>query len=188
MKSIKNRIIGVITIVAITALAAIAAPGASNESAGGDQQVVKKVQHELATLPYYGVFDNLAYRVDGNTVTLYGQVVQGVTRSDAEQRVAKVSGVERVINNIEVLPPSPFDDQLRLRTYRTVFRTGGLYRYAMGANPSIHIVVKGGHVTLEGVVANQADANLANIAANSVPGVFSVTNNLRSERSGKRAY
>jgi hyperosmotically inducible protein len=188
MKAIKNRIIGVIAIVAIAAVAAIAAPGASNESGGGDQQVAQKVRHELVTLPYYGVFDNLAYEIDGNTVTLYGQVVRGVTRSDAGHRVAKISGVERVVNNIEVLPLSSFDDQIRVRTYRTIFNMGGLYRYAMGANPSIHIVVKGGHVTLEGVVANQADANLANIAARSVPGVFSVTNNLRSERSEKRAY
>jgi len=188
MKAIKNRIIGVIAIVAITALAAIAAPAASNEAGGSDQQVEKKVRHELVTLPYYGVFDNLAYKVDGNTVTLYGQVVQPVTRSDAEHRVAKISGVERVVNNIEVLPLSSFDDQIRVRAYRTIFRTGGLYRYAMGANPSIHIVVKGGHMTLEGVVANEGDANLANIAARSVPGVFSVTNNLRSERSEKRAY
>jgi hyperosmotically inducible protein len=188
MKVIKNRIIGLVAIIAIAAVAAIAAPVASNESGAGEQQVSKKVRHELVTLPYYGVFDNLAYKVEGNTVTLYGQVVQPATRSDAEHRVAKIDGVERVINNIEVLPLSPFDDQIRVRAYRTIFRTGGLYRYALGANPSIHIVVKGGHLTLEGVVANEADAQLANIAARNVPGVFSVTNNLRSERSEKRAY
>ena len=188
MKAIKNRITGVVAIIVIAAVAAIAAPAASNETGVGEQQVEKKVRHELVTLPYYGVFDNLAYKIDGNTVTLYGQVVRPSTRSDAEHRVAKINGVERVINNIEVLPLSPFDDEVRVRTYRTIFRTGGLYRYALGANPSIHIVVKGGHVTLEGMVANEADARLANIAANSVPGVFSVTNNLRSERSEKRAY
>jgi hyperosmotically inducible protein len=188
MKTIKNRIIGVLAILMIATVAAIAAPGASNETGAGEQQVAKKVRHELVTLPYYGVFDNLAYKIEGSTVTLYGQVVQASTRSDAEHRVAKIDGVERVINNIEVLPLSSFDDEVRIRTYRTIFRTGGLYRYAMGANPSIHIVVKGGHVTLEGVVANEADAQLANIAANSVPGVFSVTNNLRAERGGKGAY
>src|SRR5437868_1106963 len=102
MKAIKNRIIGVIAIVAIAAVAAIAAPGASNETGGSDQQVAQKVRHELVTLPYYSVFDNLAYKIDGNTVTLYGQVVRAVTRSDAEHRVAKISGVERVVNNIEV--------------------------------------------------------------------------------------
>ena len=189
MKAIKKRIIGLVAIIAIAAVAAVAAPVASNEAGAGEQQVSNKVRHELVTLPYYGVFDNLAYKVDGNTVTLYGQVVRPSTRSDAEQRVAKISGVERVINNIEILPLSSFDDEVRIRTYRTIFRTGGLYRYALGANPSIHIVVKGGHVTLEGVVANEADAQLAYIAASSVPGVFSVTNNLRAERSsGKRSY
>ena len=121
-------------------------------------------------------------------MTLYGQVVRPSTRSDAEHRVAKISGVERVINNIEVLPLSSFDDDVRIATYRTIFRMGGLYRYALGANPSIHIVVKGGHVTLEGVVANEGDARLANIAANSVPGVFSVTNNLRVERKSRGSY
>jgi hypothetical protein len=111
-----------------------------------------------------------------------------MTRTDAERRVARISGVERVINNIEVLPLSSFDDSIRVRTYRTLFRTGGLYRYALGANPSLHIIVKGGHLTLEGVVANEGDSRLAYITARSVPGVFSVTNNLRVERSEKRAY
>src|SRR3954451_16239449 len=132
MKAIKNRIIGVVAIIVIAAIAAIASPTASNETGVGEQQVAKKVRHELVTLPYYGVFDNLAYKVDGNTVTLYGQVVRPSTRSDAEHRVAKISGVERVINNIEVLPLSSFDDEIRVRTYRTVFRMGGLYRYALG--------------------------------------------------------
>jgi hyperosmotically inducible protein len=95
--------------------------------------------------------------------------------------VAKVPGVARVVNNIEVLPLSSFDDAIRVRTYRAVFRTSSLYRYALGANPSIHIVVNRGRVTLEGVVANKMDSQLAYIAANSVPGVFGVTNNLRVE-------
>lgn len=188
MKAIQNRIIGVVAIIAIAAVAALATPGASNEPGAGEQQIVKKVRHELVTLPYYGVFDNLAYRVDGNTVTLYGQVVRASTRSDAGRRVAKIEGVGRVVNQIEVLPLSSFDNELRVRAYRTIFRTGGLYRYAMGANPSIHIVVKGGHLTLEGVVANEGDKRLAGIAANGVSGVFSVTNNLRTERSQKGAY
>jgi osmotically-inducible protein OsmY len=188
MKAVKNRIISMVAILAIAVVAAIAAPAASNDGSAGDEQVAKKVRHELVTLPYYGVFDNLAYKVEGNTVTLYGQVVEATTRSDAEHRVAKIDGVERVINNIEVLPLSSFDNEIRVRAYRTIFRTGGLYRYAMGANPSIHIVVKGGHLTLEGVVDNDGDAQLAYIAARNVPGVFSVTNNLRSERSIKGAY
>jgi hyperosmotically inducible protein len=164
-------------VLAISASAAIAGPTESRSQ----QQIMKQVRHELLTLPYYGVFDNLAYKVEGNTVTLYGQVVQPSTRGDAARRVARIEGVSQVVNNIEVLPLSSFDDNLRYRTYRTVFRTGGLYRYAMGANPSVHIVVNHGHVTLEGVVANKMDSQLAYIAARGVSGAFSVTNNLRVE-------
>jgi hyperosmotically inducible protein len=139
----------------------------------------ERIRKELVTLPYYGVFDNLAYQVNGNTVVLYGQVVRPSTRKDAERRVARIEGVDRVINQVEVLPLSPFDDSIRRRVYQAVFSTGGLYRYAQGANPSIHIVVKNGHVTLEGVVSNRGDSQLAYMAANRVPGVFSVTNHLR---------
>ena len=142
---------------------------------------MEKVRKELASLPYYGVFDNLEYKIEGNTVTLYGQVVKPVTRSDAERRVARLEGVDHVINNIQVLPLSGFDDSIRRREYRSIFGSGSLYRYAMGANPSIHIIVRNGNVTLEGVVANRMDSQLAYMAANRVPGVFSVTNNLRVE-------
>jgi hyperosmotically inducible protein len=137
-----------------------------------------RVRKELVTLPYYGVFDNLSYQINGNTVVLYGQVVRPSTRTDAERRVSRIEGVERVVNNIQVLPLSPFDDSIRRRVYQAVFSTGGLYRYAQGANPSIHIIVNRGHVTLEGFVSNRGDSQLAYIAANRVPGVFSVTNNL----------
>src|SRR5918911_1757498 len=187
MRTIKNRIIAIAATLAIAASAAFAAPATSNDQGLGEQQVAKKVRKELVTLPYYGVFDNLAYKVEGSTVTLYGQVVQPVTRKDAERRVARIQGVERVVNNIEVLPLSSFDDSIRLRTYRTLFNAGGLYRYALGANPSLHIIVKGGNVTLEGVVADEGDSRLAYIMARSVPGVFSVTNNLRVEHGEKRA-
>ena len=144
-------------------------------------QLERRVRHELVTLPYYGVFDNLAYSVNGGNVTLYGQVVRPSTRSDAERRVRKLPGVTRVVNNIEVLPLSSFDDDVRLATYRSIARMGGLYRYLQGVNPSLHIVVGRGHVTLEGVVANSGDRTLAYHAANRVPGVFSVKNNLRVE-------
>src|SRR6202008_2411351 len=105
---------------------------------------------------------------------LYGQVLKPITRQDAEKRVSRIEGVDRVVNNIEVLPLSGFDDSIRVRAYRSIFRTGGLYRYAMGANPSIHIIVKNGRITLEGVVSTQLDSRLANIAATGVSGVFSV--------------
>jgi hyperosmotically inducible protein len=109
--------------------------------------------------------------------------VRPSTRSSAEKRIKKIEGVERVVNNIEVLPVSTFDDSIRRRAYRAVFRSGSLYRYALGANPSIHIIVNRGHITLEGVVSNQMDSQLAYMAARGVPGAFSVTNNLRIERN-----
>ncbi|HVF55665.1 MAG TPA: BON domain-containing protein [Pyrinomonadaceae bacterium] len=185
MKTFKNRIIAIVALVAIAASSAVAA--APSEGRLNDEQMNKKVRKELVTLPYYGVFDNLAYKIEGDTVTLYGQVVRPSTRRDAEYRVARIAGVRRVVNNIEVLPLSPFDDSIRRQTYRQVFNTAGLYRYAMGVNPSLHIIVNRGHVTLEGVVATQADKQFAYVAASSVPGVFSVTNNLRAER-GERKY
>jgi hyperosmotically inducible protein len=161
------------TLVLVASVALAATPPA------GQHGTMDKVRKELVTLPYFGVFDNLEYQLEGGTVTLYGQVVKPITRQDAERRVARIEGVDRVVNNIEILPLSGFDDSIRVRAYRTIFRTGGLYRYAMGANPSIHIIVKNGHVTLEGVVSNRMDSQLASTAANSVSGVFSVTNNLR---------
>jgi BON domain-containing protein len=146
-----------------------------------DPQLSKRVRHELVTLPYYGVFDNLAYSINGGNVTLYGQVVRPTTRSDAEHRVKRIAGVTRVVNNIKVLPLSSFDDRIRNATYRSIANMGGLYRYLQGANPSLHIVVDNGHVTLEGVVSGSGDRTLAYVAANRVPGVFSVQNNLRVE-------
>jgi hyperosmotically inducible protein len=165
----------------ILAIALVIALGSVSDPtlAAGQDRTAEKVRKELVTLPYYGVFDNLEYRIDGSTVILSGHVVRPSTRKDAQRRVARIEGIDRVINNIEVLPVSSFDDRIRARVYRAVFRTGGLYRYALGTNPSIHIIVKGGHVRLEGVVSNKGDRNLAYIAANGVSGVFSVTNNLR---------
>jgi hyperosmotically inducible protein len=142
----------------------------------------ERIRKELVTLPYYGVYDNLSFQVNGGFVTLYGQVVRPSTRTEAERRVKRIEGVERVINNIKVLSPSSADDGIRRRIYRAIFSSDGLYRYAMGANPSIHIIVDHGHVTLDGVVSSQMDSQLAYMAANGVPGVFSVTNNLRVDR------
>jgi hyperosmotically inducible protein len=150
-------------------------------SARGLDRIQREVRHELVMLPYYGVFDNLAFRVDGTTVTLLGQVTRPTLKSDAENVVKDIEGVEKVVNQIEVLPLSPMDDRIRLATYRAVYSTQGLDRYALNAVPPIHIIVNNGKVTLEGVVANEADKNLAGIKANGVSGVFSVTNNLRIE-------
>jgi hyperosmotically inducible protein len=139
------------------------------------------VRHELVMLPYYSVFDDLQFNVENGTVTLAGDVTRPILKSDAENVVKHIAGVTNVVNNIKVLPPSSFDNRIRVATYRSVFGFAGLYRYAMGTNPSIHIIVDNGHVTLKGVVANQGDKNLAYIRANGVPGVFSVTNDLMVE-------
>ena len=144
-----------------------------------ENQIAHEVRHELVTLPYYGIFDDLAFRVDGSTVTLMGAVVRPTTKSDAENVTKRVRGVTQVVNNIEVLPLSPMDDQTRMAEYRAIYGDPSIStRYGYRALPSIHIIVKSGHVILEGIVANQSDKNLINIRANGVPNVFSVTNNL----------
>jgi len=184
MKTKKNLVsqlaIGIFAMLLLTVAPSVvlAQRGAS------DPQLERRVRKELVTLPYYGVFDNLAYKVDGGTVTLYGQVVRSSTRSDAARRVKRLAGVTQVVNDIKVLPLSSFDDNIRRATYRSIARMGGLYRYLQGVNPSLHIVVDNGHVALEGVVSNSGDRNLAYMAANRVPGVFSVKNNLRVEGEG----
>jgi hyperosmotically inducible protein len=140
--------------------------------------LVREVRHQLVLLPYYSVFDNLAFKVEGDTVILEGQVVRPTLKSDAENAVKSIEGVGRIVNNIEVLPLSPMDDQIRRAVYRVIFSEPGLSRYAESAVPSIHIIVKNGHVTLVGVVDSEADKNLVNLRVNSVPNVFSVKNEL----------
>ncbi len=142
------------------------------------ERIQKEVRHELVMLPFLTVFDNLAYKVDGYTVTLIGQVTNPTVKSDAEASVKKIEGVEKVDNQIEVLPPSPMDDGLRRRLYRAIYGYGPLQKYSLGTMQSIRIVVKSGRVTLEGVVDNQGDKNIAGIRANGISGIFSVTNNL----------
>lgn len=190
MKAILNRVAAAFAAVVLAASFASVAVAAPNEQAGGRaayEQLMKQVRKELVTLPWYGVFDNLAYQINGSTVTLSGQVVQPSTRKDAERRVRKLAGVERVVNNIEVLPLSSFDDRIRVSAYRTLFGwQSPLFRYGRGTNPSIHIIVERGHLTLEGVVSRAGDRHLANALANSIPGVFSVTNNLRAESERAR--
>jgi hyperosmotically inducible protein len=149
--------------------------GGSNSTA----RISREVRHELLMDPYYSLFDNLAYRVDGNTVTLMGAVVDPATKANAEAAVKKIEGVDKVNDQIEVLPPSSMDDQIRRAEYRAIFGADGLGRYSMGAVPPIHIVVKSGHVQLVGVVDNETDKNLAGMRANTVPNVFSVQNDLQ---------
>lgn len=149
-------------------------------------RISREALHELLMLPYYSVFDNLAFSVNGNTVTLLGQVVRPTLKSDAEHAVKDIEGVEKVVNNIEVLPPSPNDDRLRHALFRSIYGFSNLSRYSWGAVPSIHIIVNRGHVTLTGAVDNEGDKNLAGIRAKTVPGAFSVTNNLQVIPSGKQ--
>jgi len=144
-----------------------------------EDKLIREVRHELIMLPWYGVFDNLAFRIQGRTVILEGQVVKAVTRSDAENSVKHIEGVEKVVNNIDVLPPSPSDDRIRQRVYNAIYSYGPLFKYGHMAVPPIHIIVKNGRVTLDGVVDSESDKNLATLRANQVPGIFQVTNNLR---------
>jgi hyperosmotically inducible protein len=173
--------------VLITALlvAALSGMPAISHARGGQQQqhepgqnLIREVRHQLVLLPYYSVFDNLAFRIEGDTIILEGQVVRPTLKSDAENVVKKIEGVGRVVNNIEVLPASPMDDQIRRAVYRTIFGEPGLSRYAESAVPSIHIIVKSGNVTLVGVVDNERDKNLVNLRVNGIPNVFSVKNEL----------
>jgi len=167
-----------------TPAAPAARSGSADRTVGGSvapDRVAREVRHELVMLPYYGVFDNLAFRVDGGAVTLLGQVTRPTLKSDAENVVKRVEGVDRVVNNIEVLPLSPNDDRLRMQLYRTIYGDTALNRYALNAVPPIHIIVSNGNVTLMGVVANEGDKNIAGIRANGVPGVFSVKNELQVE-------
>jgi hyperosmotically inducible protein len=150
---------------------------------GADEnRIAKEVRHQLIMLPYYGVFDDLGFTVNGSTVTLVGEVTRPTLKSDAENVVKRVEGVTKVINNIEVLPLSPNDDSIRRAAYRAIYGDPQLStRYGFQALPSIHIIVKNGNIRLEGVVANEGDKNIAGIRANSVPGAFSVVNDLRVE-------
>src|SRR5499433_3974266 len=169
-------------------LLALSLAGMANSAAAQNEpkpanKLIKEVRHELVMLPYYSVFDNLAYKVEGDKVILMGQVVRPTLKSDAEAVVKSIEGVAGVKNEIEVLPTSPMDDQSRRALYRAIYSDASLFKYSTASVPSIHIIVKNGHVALEGVVDNEADKNVAGIRANSVPNVFSVDNNLRVVKS-----
>ncbi len=145
------------------------------------QVITREVRHEILMLPRLNVFDNITFSLQGNTVTLSGQVRDPIVKSDAENALKGIEGVQRINNQIEVLPLSPNDDRLRAALYKAIYGYPSLNRYALPVVKPIRIIVKNGRVTLEGVVANQADKNLAGIRANGVHGVFSVTNNLQVE-------
>jgi len=138
-----------------------------------------KVRHEIVMLPYYGVFDNLAYEVKDGVVTLSGVVTRPTLKKDAEGVVKNLAGVQSVVNNIEVLPLSRFDDNIRLRALYSIYGAPSLTRYAYAPNSPVKIIVKNGNVTLEGIVGSQMDKNIAYVQAATIPGTFTVTNNLQ---------
>ncbi|MGC2238303.1 MAG: BON domain-containing protein [Pyrinomonadaceae bacterium] len=182
MKTLRYFLILSIAILGFTFVDADAQNYSGNSS---EKAIEQKVFKKLIGLPYYGVFDHISYKVDGDTVTLYGKVISLGTKKGAEQVVRRIEGVGNVVNNIENLPPSGFDNQIRYRLLRAYANSAGLYGYLQEPNPSVRIIVDGGHVTLEGYVNNRGTANLMNILANGVSGVFSVTNNLQTTRDAK---
>ena len=172
----------VLALLASTVFAQTPALPQNRQKLGGTDptaRIAREVMHEMLMLPYYSVFDNLAFRVEGYTVHLYGQVVNAALKPDAEASVKHIEGVQKVVNNIEVLPPSGMDDRIRRAEYRAIYGFGGLSKYSWGTVPSIHIIVKGGHVTLVGVVDNSMDKQMAEMRAKGVSGVFSVDDQLR---------
>ena len=179
----KKQFLNTTLAVAGAVLASIPSFAASNTLAAPETQaqLAEKVRHELAMLPYFNIYDDLSFRLENGKVVLMGEVTRPTLRSDAEAVVKHIAGVTGVENGIEVLPLSSFDNGIRVRVARAVYGQSALNRYALGARPPIHIIVKNGNVTLEGAVANAADRNIAGIQANGVSGVFHVTNNLRVE-------
>ena len=174
-----KRTLLVLALCLLTLPAGTIAQDQPQPSSRAQDRIQKEVRHELAMLPYFSVFANIAFKVDGTSVTLIGQVVRPTLKSDSENAVKHIEGVEHVDNQIEVLPLSPMDDGLRLRLYRAIYGFPALEKYAMGVQRAIRIIVKNGRVNLEGVVDNEADKNMAGIQANGVPGIFQVTNNLQ---------
>ena len=189
----KKSLLAVLALPLIFSMAALASAAIQDNQAAGAlsqksiDRIYREVRHELVMLPFYGVFDNLAYKVDPDgSVTLIGQVVRPTLKSDAENVVKRIEGVEKVVNNIEVLPTSGNDDRIRRAAYRAIYGNSVLSQYQLRAVPPIHIIVKNGHITLEGVVARQMDKQIAGVQANSVHGAFSVTNNLGVEEQEKK--
>jgi hyperosmotically inducible protein len=170
-------------VVALVTLLSMAVLGVAQDrgqpSARSQERIIKEVRHELLMLPYFGVFDYIAFKVDGSTVTLLGLVVRPSLKSDSESAIKHIEGVDKVDNQIQVLPPSPTDNSLRMRLYREIYGYSALEKYALGVQKPIRIIVNMGRVTLEGVVDNESDKNLAGLRANTVPGIFSVNNNLQ---------
>lgn len=170
---------------AITALSLATVNAQSFSDSGTKQSIGRQVEKKILRLPRYEVFDHIGYSVQGDTVTLYGKVLNAINKSDAEASVKRIPGITSVVNNIEVLPPSGFDDSIRTALYRRISNWGSLSRYLWTVNPSVRLIVDRGRVSLEGFVANKGDYDAMNVVAHGVPGAFEVTNNLKidSEKS-----
>lgn len=180
------RFLVAVSIALATGASAVALPDNPDQhmqisTTQSQDRIVREVRHELLMLPQLTIFDNLSYKVEDNTVTLLGQVRNAILKDEAQAAVKRIEGVHEVNNQIEILPASFNDDRIRRQVARAVFRQPRLFEYSTEPVPSIHIIVKNGHVNLEGVVSNQGDKDVAGIQANGVPGVFSVQNNLQVE-------
>jgi hyperosmotically inducible periplasmic protein len=187
-RSFKNPAILLVLFILILGTAASSFAGTSQQapardSAAYETWLTKQVRHELVMIPWYSVFDNLQYKVEGGKVTLLGQVTQPTIKDEAASAVKHIEGVESVDNQIQVLPVSFNDDRIRRATFRAIYSFPSLQMYALRSVPTIHIIVDNGHITLEGSVSRESDKDAAGIRANAVPGAFSVTNNLRVDNS-----
>ena len=182
--SLRKKLLGVIVLLVTAVIGApLAMAKPARDLNSSLSRTDRQIRHEIVMLPYYSVFDNIAFKLEDGRLTLLGQVTRPTLRSDVERAVKGVEGVESVDNKIEVLPLSPFDDRIRRAVYRAIYGDATLFRYGLQAVPPIHIIVKNGNVALEGVVSTESEKNVAKIRANGVSGVFSVTNNLQVERS-----
>jgi hyperosmotically inducible protein len=165
--------------IAIGMVAASLGANAFAQSASrADDRIPREVRHELLSLPYFGVFDFIAFKVEGRKVTLLGEVTKPTLKRDAENAVKHIEDVEQVDDQIDVLPPSSMDEQLRLALYRAIYGYGPLEKYALGVNKPIRIIVRNGRVELKGVIDSEADKNMVGIRAQTVPGTFDVKNDL----------
>lgn len=191
MKKLLGCVLAGVMCIGASAIGLCQGPGSNSgapvQGATGPQRmqdrISREVFHELVTLPQLTIFDNLQYKVDGSKVTLMGQVRDAILKDSAEKSVKHIEGVDSVNNQIEILPTSSNDDRIRRDVARALFNDERLFRYSMGSLPPIHIIVKNGHVTLEGIVNSQADKDAANLRANGVAGVFSVDNHLQVQKS-----
>lgn len=182
----KRGILGRFVIAAALVVGVAAASEKGVPRTGADLE--KSVRHEIVMYPYYTLWDDISFRVDNGHVELFGAVSQPYKKSDVQSIVQHIPGVQSVTNEIKVLPLSPFDDELRLRVARAIYRDPVLSRYAMGAVPSIHVIVDNGHVTLTGAVNSDMEKQVAGIRASGAGmSLGPVVNNISVEHPSKKS-